>query len=115
MNTKEQAIFLDAISEVAKLINSTQAAAARAQSQCHAEIYEHVDIIAKRLYELRVRSEWLRHAVLAGWQLEDAQALNRHGPDRRQSVDRRIENMKKQMTGDLGPDLARHVHTKAEL
>jgi hypothetical protein len=100
MNANEQAIFLDAMGEVAEFARSAQAAAARAQSQCHAEVYEQLDVIAKRLYELRIRAEWLQKAVVHGWPLEDA-SLQRMGPDRRQGIDRRVETMKKQLRGDL--------------
>lgn len=98
MDAAEQAQFAEYIAEAQKLFERSQAVLQRAKARCHGEIYEHVDVIAKRAYELKVRAEWLRLAVLgeidpAAESAHSARAL----PDRRNSIDRRVAGMRKQI------------------
>src|SRR3989337_1155625 len=64
MDAREKTEFAEAIAEAEKLIARTAAVIQRAKSRSHGEIYEHVDVISKRISELRVRCEWLRLVVL---------------------------------------------------
>ena len=98
MDAREQAEFAEAIAEAEKLIARTALVIQRAKSKSHGEIYEHVDVISKRLFELRVRSEWLRLVVLGA--IEPSTAADpkaRQGVDRRTAIDRRVANMRKQL------------------
>jgi transcription elongation GreA/GreB family factor len=99
MNTQERAQFIDSIAEAAHLLGRAQAALQRARTHCHAEIFEQVDLISKRLYEAKVTSEWLRQGVLGRLDLNRGQAAAgaRACVDRRQSVDRRIAGMREQI------------------
>ena len=98
MDAHEQAEFAEAIAEAERLIARTAAIIQRAKSKCHGEIYEHVDVIAIRVCELRVRCEWLRHVVLGS--IEPPAPVDpkeRQGVDRRLSLDRRVEGMRRQL------------------
>jgi len=98
MDAREQAEFAEAIAEAEKLIARTAVLIQRAKSRSHGEIYEHVDVISKRLFELRVRSEWLRLVVLGT--IEPSAGTDpkaRQGVDRRNAIDRRVANMRKQL------------------
>ena len=108
MNVLEREEFLDAMKEAVKIIKLTQAALQRARSQCHQEVYEEVNVMARRVYELKVKAEWLRYAVLSG--MEPSAALSadpegrpgadpasRLGADRRIAIDRRIQAMQRQL------------------
>ena len=99
MNVLERAEFLDAMAEAAKAVRLVQAALQRARSQCHGEVFVQVDLMSKRAHELRVKSEWLRHAVLEGIEVAAASAgtQSRQGEDRRLGIDRRIAGMQSQM------------------
>ena len=94
MNELERERFVDAIAEAAKLMEFSQAALQRARSHCDGELYERVDVIFKRAYELKVKSEWLRCTAIGQIALP---AQQRHAADRRVGIDRRIHGMLKQM------------------
>lgn len=95
MDETEKARFLDALSQAAEMLELAQAQVQRARSQCHGEVQERVDVIAKRAFELKVKAEWLRYE-LAG-KLEPSEENRRRGSDRRTSVDRRLVSMQKLM------------------
>ena len=99
MNVLERAEFLDAMGETARLIRLAQEALSRVRSQSHGELYEQVDSMGRQVYELRVKSEWLRQAALRGNELAVRQAdpEGRQGPDRRIGIDRRIHAMRQQL------------------
>jgi hypothetical protein len=94
MNDLEKAKFLDAVAEAAKLLELSQSALQRARAQCDGDLYERLDVLSKRAYEIKVKSEWLRHSVLGKIDLPIQQ---RHAADRRVGIDRRIVGMLKQM------------------
>jgi len=98
MDAREKAEFAEAIAEAEKLIARTAAVIQRAKSRSHGEIYEHVDVISKRISELRVRCEWLRLVVLGAIEpATPADPKARQGVDRRLAIDRRVEGMRKQL------------------
>ncbi len=98
MEERERKDFVEAMAEAELLIQRTQGALQRAKSMCHGDIYEHLDVISKRAYELRVRSEWLRLAVLGVIEPSMlADPNGRQGADRRAAIDRRVEGMRKQL------------------
>ena len=97
METREQIEFVEARVEAEKFIQRTQAALQRAKSKCHADIYEHLDVISKRTYELRVRSEWLRLVVLGLIKPASVAPKARRNADRRSAIDRRVEGMRKEV------------------
>src|SRR3970040_159958 len=98
MDARELADFAEALAEAEKLLASTAAIVQRAKARCHEEIFDHVDVISKRLSELRVRSEWLRLVALC---VIEPPALpegkERQGVDRRQAIDRRVAGMRQQL------------------
>jgi hypothetical protein len=98
----ERASLIAAVAEAAKLIRLTQRALQRARSQCHGEVYQHIDIMCTRAYELQVRCEWLQQIALRNLEitLEAIDPQSRLGPDRRVAVDRRIAGMRKQLLGE---------------
>jgi hypothetical protein len=102
MNVGEQADFLAAIAKVAELIKSTQAALQRARSLCHGEIFDEVDLMSKRLYELKVKAEWVRFATEGKVALPKVDAEGRQSSDRRLGLDRRVAGMQKQMLAATG-------------
>jgi hypothetical protein len=95
MSETQRVKFLEAMAEAAKLIEFSQAALKRARAQCEGEIHEGVDLIFKRAFELRVKSDWLRYTVLG--KIEDTQENGRQGSDRRIGFDRRIAGMQKKI------------------
>jgi hypothetical protein len=98
MDARELADFAEALAEAEKLIASTAAFVQRARARCHDEMFEHVDVISKRLSELRVRSEWLRLVALGVIEPESLpEHKERQGPDRRVAIDRRIAGMRQQL------------------
>jgi hypothetical protein len=94
MDDLQKAKFLDSLAEAAKLLQLGQSALQRARAQCDGELHERLDVLSKRAYEIKVKSEWLRHAVLGKI---DLPTLQRHSADRRTRIDRRIVGMLKQM------------------
>jgi hypothetical protein len=89
-------------------LTQAQAAVQRARSQCHAHIYEHVDLISKRLYELKVTSEWLHQGMLGRFDLvSQGEMHGRQSPDRRNDIDRRIAGMRKHLLSLAGNSTAR--------
>lgn len=98
MDARELADFTEALAEAETLIARTAAVVQRAKARCHDEIFEHVDVISKRLSELRTRSEWLRLVALG---VIEAPALpeakERQGVDRRVAIDRRVAGMRLQL------------------
>ncbi len=106
MKVDEQAEFLAAMAEASNLIRGTQAAVQRARSLCHGEVYDQVDLMSKRLYELKVKSAWVRFATLGGADLPQPDAGIREGGDRRLGIDRRVGGMQKQMLAALPAELA---------
>ena len=97
MDAREQAEFVEAIAEAEKLIARTEAVIQRAKSRCHGEIYEHVDVISKRVFELRVQAEWLRLVALGAIEPSSADPKERQGVDRRTAIDRRVAGIRKQL------------------
>ena len=99
MDTEERTRFLAAMAETAKLIRLAQTALRQARAQCHGEVYEHINLMCTRAYELQVRSEWIQQVALGSVKLtiEAIDPQIRQGPDRRRSVDRRIAGMRKQL------------------
>lgn len=98
MDERERAEFAEAIAEAETLVARTAAVIQRAKSRSHGEIYEHVDVISKRVCELRVHCEWLRLVVLGAIEpstRKDPKA--RQVVDRRLAIDRRVEGMRKQV------------------
>lgn len=98
MDARELTDFVEVLAEAEKLITNASAFVQRAKAKCHDEIYEHVDVISKRLSELRVRSEWLRLVALGVIEppsLPDQKG--RQGVDRRVAIDRRIAGMRQQL------------------
>jgi hypothetical protein len=93
MNDIQKAKFVDAVAEAAKLLELAQAQLQRARDQCDGGLHERVDLIAKRSFELKVKSDWLRYAVLGKIHVDAAN--DRVGSDRRVGVDRRIVGMQK--------------------
>jgi hypothetical protein len=104
MSVGEQADFLAAMAKVADLIKSTQAALQRARTLCHGQIFDEVDLMSKRLYELKVKSEWVRFATQGKVELPAVDAEGRQSSDRRLSLDRRVAGMQKQMIAALPPE-----------
>jgi len=101
MSVGEQADFLAAMAKVADLIKSTQAALQRARTLSHGQIFDEVDLMSKRLYELKVKSEWVSHATQGKVDLPKVDAEGRQSSDRRLGLDRRVAGMQKQMIAAL--------------
>jgi len=99
MDPVERKLFLAAMAEAAKLIRQAHTGLQRARSQCHGEIYEHIDLMCTRAYELQVKAEWIQHVAVgdAKLTLAEIDPDSRTAPDRRRSVDRRIAAMRKQL------------------
>jgi hypothetical protein len=95
MTELEKAKFLDALDEASKLLALGQAALHRARSQCHGEMHKRVDLLAKRAFELKVKSDWLRCSALG--KIKPGGPNGRQGADRRTGIDRRIVGMQKRM------------------
>ena len=99
MDANEQTRFLEAMTEAARLIRQAQTTLHRARAQCHGDVYDHIDLMCTRAYELLVKTEWIQHLALGNVKitLEAIDPEIRQGPDRRRSVDRRIAGMRKQL------------------
>ena len=99
MDPAERAQFVSSIAEAANHIRQAQKALRRARNACHGELFEHIDLVCTRAYELQVRAEWMREVVLGNVPLSagDPDAKNRAVPDRRRGVDRRVAGMRKQV------------------
>ncbi len=98
MDARELAEFGEAIAEAEQLIARTAAVIQRAKSRSHGQFYEHVDIMSKRVSELRVRCEWLRLVAAGVIEPPTVEELKeRHGVDRRNAIDRRVAGMRKQL------------------
>jgi len=99
MDPFEHAQFLAAIAEATKHIRLAQAELRRARGVCHGELYEHIDLIFTRAYELQVRVDWMRQVALGKLPAKaDPDSEHREqGPDRRRAVDRRVAGMRKQL------------------
>jgi hypothetical protein len=98
MDARELADFTEALAEAETLIARAAGVVQRAKARCHEEIFDHVDVISKRLSELRVRTEWLRLVALGVIEppaLPDGK--ERQGVDRRQAIDRRVTGMRQQL------------------
>ena len=93
----EQREFSEAMAEAESLIARAEAAMQRARSRCHGEHYEHVEVISKRIYELRVRTEWLRLVVLGEIEPASVPFGVRLTVDRRSAIDRRVQSMRQQL------------------
>ena len=112
----EEREFVEALAEAEKFIQGAQAALQRAKSKCHADVYEHMDVISKRAYELRVRSEWLRFVVLGVIAPVQVKPQERERVDRRSAIDRRVDGMRKEVLAMVelwGPVAAFGVSSKA--
>ena len=99
MDKAEHEQFLASVAKAAKLIRQAQTDLQRARDACHGELYEHLNLIFTRGYELQVRLEWVRHVALGNVELKvpEFDPENREAPDRRRSVDRRVAGMRKQL------------------
>jgi|SRR6266850_5841532 len=93
MDDIEKARFVDALDSATKLLDFAQAQLQRARSQSSGELYERADLISKRVFELKVKADWLRYSVLGKIHVDAAN--DRIGSDRRVRVDRRIVGMQK--------------------
>jgi len=97
MDARELADFAEALAEAETLITRTAAVVQRARARSHEDIFEHVDVISKRLSELRVRTEWLRLVALGIIEPDSLPENHRQGVDRRVAIDRRIAGMRQQV------------------
>lgn len=97
MNDNDRAEFCDAILEALNLIERTQAVLQRAKRRCNGELFDHTDLISKRVFEVRVRSEWLRLVAVGVVEMTPSGAGGRDLPDRRQAIDRRVAGMRRQI------------------
>ena len=98
MEAHELSDFVTALSETERLLGTTSAVVQRAKVKSHEDFYEHVDVISKRLSELRVHSEWLRLVALG--EIDPAASPEmklREQVDRRVAIDRRVTGMRKQL------------------
>lgn len=99
MELTEKLQFMRAIAEAQGLLERSLAALRGAKANCHGEVFEQTDVLAKRAYEVKVQVEWLR-LVVAGAIDADAGSANgapRSVPDRRSSVDRRVAGLRRQI------------------
>jgi hypothetical protein len=98
MEAHELSDFVEALAEAERLITKSAAAVQRAKSRAHEDIYEHVDVISKRLSELRVHAEWLRLVALGDIDPAVSPEMQaRQQADRRVAIDRRVAGMRKQL------------------
>jgi hypothetical protein len=95
MTDIEKTICVDSLAHAAKLLELAQAHLQRARAQCAGELYGRVDLISKRAFELKVKTDWLRYSVLGKIHIDAAN--DRVGSDRRVAVDRRIVGMQKML------------------
>ena len=107
MNVLERAQFIDAMAETEKVMKLAQATIQRARSLCHGEVFVQVDLMSKRAYELKVKSEWLRHVALGRIELPAPPAGTQdRQDDRRSGIDRRIARMQSQILALVEKDAA---------
>lgn len=98
MEAHELSDFVTALSEAERLIGTTSAVVQRAKAKSHEDMFEHVDVIAKRLSELRVHAEWLRLVALGEIDPAPTPEMKlREQVDRRVAIDRRVTGMRKQL------------------
>ena len=95
MDEIEKAKFVNALAEGAKLLELAQAQMQRARAQCRGDLYERVDLIAKRAFELKVKADWMRYSALG--KIEVTPANDRVASDRRIGIDRRIIGMQRKL------------------
>jgi hypothetical protein len=93
MTDLEKTKCVDSLDHAAKLLELAQAQLQRARAQCSGELHGRVDLLSKRAFELKVKSDWLRYSVLGKIHVDAAN--DRVGSDRRVAVDRRIVGMQK--------------------
>jgi len=93
MDDIEKTRCIDSLAHAARLLELAQAHLHRARSQCTGEVYNRVDLISKRAFELKVKSDWLRYSILGKIHVDAAN--DRVGSDRRVGIDRRIVGMQK--------------------
>ena len=93
MDDIEKTKFVDSLAHAAKLLELAQAHLHRARARCDGALYDRVDLISKRAFELKVKSDWLRYSVLGKIHVDAAN--DRVGSDRRVGIDRRIVGMQK--------------------
>ena len=93
MDDIEKTRCVDSLAHAAKLLELAQEHLHRARSQCSGEVYNRVDLISKRAFELKVKSDWLRYSVLGKIHVDAAN--DRVGSDRRVGIDRRLVGMQK--------------------
>ena len=92
MDETQERKFLDALAEASKLLELAQTQLQRARSQTSGDLYGRADLYSKRAFELKVRVDWLRYAVVGKIDFHD-----RQGSDRRVGIDRRIVGMQKRI------------------
>ena len=93
MENVEKDRCVDALEMAGKLFDLAQTQLHRARTQCDGELYERIDVIAKRAFELKVKADWLRYDVEG--RIPPGLANARIASDRRVGVDRRIVGMQK--------------------
>jgi hypothetical protein len=100
MNPHELNAFVEALREATELMTRAQDAVRRGRAHCHGPTFDHVDVVAKRLYEIRTTCEWL-HRLAAGGVPPPAQRTRdgRLRVDRRQGIDRRVVGMRNGIFG----------------
>jgi hypothetical protein len=110
MNEKERAAFLEAIEQALDLMRRAHGSLQAAQSKCHGNLYTCIEPMGKRMYELRINAEWLKQAALGRVSVESAdQPDGRQNSERRQSLDRRVEGMRKKLLSLNGSGHASHA------
>ena len=98
MEARELSDFVGALAEAERLIATTAAVVQRAKSRSHGDMFEHVDVISKRLSELRVHAEWLRLVAIGDIEPNASPELReRQLADRRVALDRRVVGMRRQL------------------
>jgi hypothetical protein len=90
MEKTEKEQFAAALEEAAKLLELAQTKLQRARSAAPEEFFIRADILTKRVFELKVKADWLRHLSLGKISFSDRQSS-----DRRYGVDRRLVRMQK--------------------
>jgi len=82
--------YAEALAEAAKLLELAQAQLQRARARSPEEFVERTDLLAKRAFELKVKSDWLRCLSQGKIRFSDRQSS-----DRRFGIDRRLVRMQK--------------------
>ena len=95
MDDNAKAKFTDALAEAGKLLELAQAQLQRARAQASGDLYERTDLIAKRIFELKVKADWMRCTMLG--KIEATSANDRFASDRRMSLDRRTVGMQRKL------------------